>query len=349
MIGPGHTDATTEMVDGKKRVLAGNGKKKKRILTGVFTAAKWLLFLAVLYFVGRALKRQFAAATWEEMSFNWLLLALALLFTVGAKALHFLAYRLLLASFGRPPGWLPLMVIAWIPEIGKYMPGKVASLLGAVWLLRRYKVPGQTAVTTVYIMNGLWVVVGLLIAVPVTLWGPLRAGIPMVWLWCPALALLGLVCMHPKVFGTLGNFLLRKLGHDTVQRLPRMRDYVAPAAVMFCQWCLIGLGFWCAGRSISAAPAAHIPLYIAALAMAGTLGFLAIFAPGRLGVQEGLLLLILAPMGDPAYVATLVVAIRIVHIVADLLLLAAGLGVARLPASRRYASDPEDVGVRGTV
>lgn len=318
------------------------GRKKKKATTVLLSVAKWAIFLAVLFFVGRALAKQFAAISWSDVHFSVLFVVLSIVCTLAAKAFHCLTYRLLLVRFCRPPKWLPMMTIAWLPEIGKYIPGKAASILGAVWLLRRYKVPGPIAVSTVYVMNSLWVVIGLLIAVPLILWQPLHSNLPMVWLWYPALVLVGLICIHPKVFGSVGNFLLRKMGYGTMQALPRMRHYAGPAAVMLIQWVFLGLGLWCIANSFRGTPVTQVPFYVSALALAGTIGFLAIFAPGRLGIQEGLLLLILGPSIGAASAAILVVAVRLVHILVDVMLAALGLMIFRLPSVRQQTEQKQE-------
>ncbi|MCD4700153.1 MAG: glycosyltransferase [Phycisphaerae bacterium] len=320
------------------------GRKKRKTTTVLLAVAKWAIFLVVLFFVGRALVAQFAAISWSDVHFSVPFVVLALVCTLVAKGLYCLTYHLLLVPFCRPPGWLPMMGIAWLPEIGKYIPGKVTSILGAVWLLRRHKVSGPIAVSTVYVMNGLWVVIGLLLAVPLTLWQPLHSSLPMVWLWYPALVLVGLICVHPRVFGPVGNFLLRKMGYETMQALPRMRHYAKPAAVMLLQWFLLGLGFWCVARSFMGTPVTQTPFYVSALALAGTIGSLAIFAPGRLGVQEGLLFLILGPSIGVASAAILVVAVRIVHILADITLAALGLMIFRLPSVKQQAEQKQEPG-----
>ncbi len=318
------------------------GPGQNKVTYAILAVVKWAVFLGILIYVGKLLADQFVAIPWSDIHFSVWFIVLGLVFLLLANMLHCFTYYIVVNYFSTPPRWLPMMAIAWLPEIGKYIPGRVASLFGAVWLLRRHEVYGPVAASTVYIINGLWIAVGLMLAVPLTLWGPIHSRLPMGWLWCPVLILLGLIFLHPKIFGSAGNFLLRKFGYETMQSMPKMRHYAGPGAIMLFQWFLLGLGFWCLAHSFSDTQVNMVPFYVSALALAGTLGSLAVFAPGRLGVQEGLLFLVLGPVVGAASAAILVIAVRIIQILADLILAAVGLIIIRLPSVRRQQKSRQE-------
>lgn len=275
----------------------------------------------MLFFVCRLLYRQFLSVDWAETRFEWAFLALACLSALVAKVLLAASYRGLLKAFGAELPWLQMMTVAWLPLAGKYIPGKVASLAGAILLFRRSGVSSSLAVSVVFMLNGLLVLVGLIVAVPLTLWQPIRAALPLTWLWCALLVGGGVICLHPKVFGRIGNFLLAKLKHQQFPRLPKLHDYAAPVAVMLVQCVMNGVAMWALARSITEISPIWIPFFISAAALASTLGFLAIFAPGGLGVREGILSLLLEPVVSAAGTAIVVVAFRIVHVLVDVVLI----------------------------
>ena len=98
---------------------------------------------------------------------------------------------------------------------------------------------------------------------------------------------------------------------------------------MLAQWALMGAALWAAARSLTALSPRWIPLFVSSFALAGTLGFLALFAPAGLGVQEGILLVVLAPALTGEVVAVTVVAMRLIQTIADAVLAGVGLGVWR--------------------
>jgi hypothetical protein len=305
-----------------------NLKKRAPLLTA---AAKYALFACVLVLVCRALVRQFASIEWQEIQFCPFYIVLTALAAFAGRSLSVLAYRSILGGFGAVPPWRESMCIAWVPPMGKYIPGKVATVLGAVWLLRRHDVPGPVAGVAVFLLMGLRVLVGLLIACPLMLWAPIRSSLPMAWIWCVGLLLAGTFCLHPRVFGSLFAFLGRKLKR---QRFPEMRGlggYAGSVAVMFAQCFVVGLALWFVTKSITDLSAWWIPVFIGANALATSLGFLAFFAPAGLGVREGILLMVFSLVPDlgPGTGAVAVVAMRFTYTIVEVILAAIGLVILR--------------------
>ena len=296
--------------------------------TALLIIAKWVMFLVVVVFVGRSLVVQCLEVQWSQLRFRPGILVAAAASALAGKAVVVVAFRSLLRPFCQPPGWREMMTVAWIPPIGKYIPGKVASVAGAVWLLARNNVPGAVAVGVVFILNGLMVVLGLILSIPLIFWGPIRREIP--WAWPGAMALIvgGLIFLHPKVFSTVGNFVLRKMGRQPVASMPRVRDYPPVLLAMLGQSALLGLSLWLVTYAITDISAGWILYYISAMCLASTLGFLAVFAPGGLGVREGILLFVLgfASTGGGAVAGIPVVVIldRILKTVVEIVL--AGIG-----------------------
>jgi hypothetical protein len=309
-------------------------RRTKAILFAVF---KWLLFLAVLFFVGRAMVRQFVGMSWDETHFGipWLVLAAASV--LAARGTCFLPYGLLLRHFCRRPPWRVIMSTVWMAQIGKYLPGKVGAVAGMVWLFRRHKVSPRVSVATVFMIDSVSVIVGMMVAVPLALWWePVRTNLPLAWLWCLILLVLGLACLHPRLFGPLCNFALRKLGQEPFESFPRVHDFLWPVMVMLAQFVLSGFGLWLMATAITDVPVSRLPLFVSASTLVGVLGLVSFFAPAGIGVQEGLLLVVLGPLIGGSEAAILAVAMRFTKTVADVIITAAGFTLVRFaPGLRR--------------
>ena len=295
--------------------------------------AKLLLFAAVLWFVGRVLWRELAHVSWSELTFHPGLLALTAVTMVVGKSLLFLPYRLVISGFCRPPGWRAMMGSVWLGQMGKYLPGKVGSVVWIVLLLRRYGLAGQIGLSAILIGAGLMVVVGMLVGSPLLLWQPAHAELPVDWWLCLLVAVAGLVCLHPRVFGSIVNFLLRKIGRQPIETLHRVRDLVLPMLAMLLHMALFGLAYWLMARSMLDVPASEIPLFIGSAITVSVVGFLAFFAPAGLGVQEAMVLALLGPVVTVHYAAIIAVAIRVAQVLAEVLLAAVGFVI--LPQAPR--------------
>jgi uncharacterized membrane protein YbhN (UPF0104 family) len=301
-------------------------------------AAKLVLFGLVLFFVGRALVNRVGAISWDTIHFLPGTFLLAVVVQVASMSMGPIVYRQLLKPMGPPPRWSAIFAISWIARAGKYLPGKVAPAVGTVWMFRRegVSVPAATSATLLY--QGLSLIIIMITAIPITLWQPVREILPASGLWFLLLIPAALAGLHPKVFFPLANFFLRKLRMPTLKASHRMRDYLAPLAVMGIGQIMAGLTLWLILQSMTPVPLRWLPVCICGIALAGGAGMLALFAPAGLGVREGVLLVILDRMIDPSHAAVAVLVSRLLQTLAEILM--AGIGMIML---RRMspAKDPE--------
>lgn len=292
---------------------------------------KYALLAAALYYVGRALASRITELDWREIRFHpgYLLAAGVSIFL--ARVMTAATVRSLIRSFFQPPPWRVAAGAAWIPQLGKYIPGKAASVIGAVWILRSNGIPGLLGAGVVFLLSGLSSVVGLVVAAPTTLWPEVRHRVPYAPLTSALLLLAGVILLQPRVIETAGNFILKRLKRPPLPHVPPLSHYVKPVGILFLQWTLSGLSLWLLARSITPVSPQHIPLFISTSALGVTLGFLAFFAPAGVGVREAIFLAVLEPITGPGPTALLVVAMRLLQTLMDLIM--AGLGMLVLHQS----------------
>jgi len=334
------------MAPRSERLSPREAPPRQRWRTVLGTVLKWSLFVVVLVVVGRVLVERFGEVAWSQIAFHPLWLAGALVATLLALGAGFVPYSLAVGHFGYRPPLLAVMASLWVAQVGKYLPGKVGSVVGMVWLLRRHRVPMGVSAGAVVMIDGLSVILGMLMAVPLTLSEPVRARFPMAWLWCLLVVAAGMVCLHPRVFGWLCNVVLRRLRQEPLQRLPRLRDLGWPMLALFGQYCLAGCRLWMLARSFTDDVGANIlPLLISGATLAATVSFLSFFAPGGLGVQEGVLIILLDPFIGSSNAAILAVANRFLKTAGEALLAGAGLGLLRWMPSPKPPAPASDATV----
>jgi hypothetical protein len=303
--------------------IAGGGSTRL-----AFAVLKAALALGVIGLVAWALIGQFRRVPWDQIHPAPLPAALSVLCMAGVSGMQLVMFRRLLAAYGHTLPWPATLAAAWIPPLGKYVPGKVASVVGAVVIQRRSGVSGAVAVSVALMLDGLAVVTGLIVSSPLLYWHPaVRDRLPTAWAWAVGLAITGLVALHPRVFSALVNALLRLLRRQPLTAVPPARRMLLPVLAAFGQWLLAGLGLWLMTWSVVDVPVKEIPRFTATAALAMTFSYLALFAPGGLGVREGLYLLALGPVIGPA-AAIVVVAMRVVQTIIELAL--AGIGAVML-------------------
>ena len=313
----------------------------------LMAAAKVALFLLVAFYVGRELLRRLETVDWEELHFDPWLVLLSALCLVLMLTMQTVMWRQLSRSVSHTLSWRGAMAM-WLPQMGKYVPGKTATVLGAFWVLVRFGLPRRSAAAVVFVRTGIVILVGLIVAAPLTLWGDVREALPLGWLWCTLLVVTGGVLLHPRVFAAVGNFVLRKLRRPPIESLPRLSHYAGPVIASAAQWVFAGTSLYLLARGLGPMDLDRLGILISAAALSVTFGFLAFFAPAGLGVREGLLLAILVPMiQDRA--AVVVLAWRALQILTEVTLAGVGLACIRYGPHHQEAgpstplpSDPGD-------
>src|SRR5215203_1745875 len=141
---------TSPAEDEPAQAAARSASTKQRLITFV----KLALTLLVVWYVARALVAQFKAVAWEDLHLTPGFAILSILATLGVAGVQLLAFISLLRAYGHRLPWRAALAAAWIPPLGKYVPGKVASMASAVYIQRQNGVPGSVAVSVALMMDG---------------------------------------------------------------------------------------------------------------------------------------------------------------------------------------------------
>src|SRR5687768_12243642 len=200
-------------------------RSSKKRLIGLIKVA---ITLIVVYYVTRALITQFRDVDWQNLRLTPGFAALSVLCTFIVHGGQLLVVVTLLRSHGHRLPWRAQLAAAWIPPLGKYVPGKVASIAGAVMIQRQYGIPGGVAVSVALMLDGLALIAGLIVSTPLLLSEPVRREMPNAWAICVALAACGLVALHPRVFAALVNLALRLIGRPKLTTIPSAAKYAIP-------------------------------------------------------------------------------------------------------------------------
>jgi hypothetical protein len=303
---------------------------KSRGLSLLLAAVKWILFLVVLAFVVRALVKQFSEIDFHAVQFQPLALVGAIAAMGMVPIVQLVSYRILLGAYMHQPPWRVLAAAVWVPILGKYVPGKVASVAGVIYILRRFSIPIAIAFSVVLVLDGMMAVSGLMLGAPLLLSAPVKHLLPQGWLAAIGVVMCGLICLHPRVFGWVTNFVLKKMGRDPLDHMPDLKHYLVPVICVFTQWILAGISLWCVARSVTITPVAQIPTFVSIAGLAWTISYLALFAPGGIGVREAIFLTTLHQIvGLGSDAAIVVVGIRLVQLFVEIVCVAVGLVILK--------------------
>jgi glycosyltransferase 2 family protein len=227
---------------------------------------------------------------------GWLVLSLAVIWLM--YALLILGWRSMLSGWGqRLDGWSAARI--WVlSSLGKYIPGKVWAVAGMALLSQRAGVAAWAATGSAVVMQVLAIGTGAAVAglagARLLESAQPGTGAVLVLLVAGAIITVGLLLWPPFL-----RRLLRLAAPQAVgERQPTGRGIVVGIATNLIAWLGYGLALWLLGRGLLPASGLGIRLAIAVFTASYLAGFLALFAPGGIGVREGLFILMLqGPLG----------------------------------------------------
>lgn len=297
---------------------------RHRVLAALPTLlAVVLLALAARWFAARwdAVASQAAR---PDIAWAWIAVAFALLVVHAATALTI--WRQVLAAVGASLPWREA-ADSWAPTLlARYVPGKVWAHAVRLTLARRAGV-SLTSSTGAILWEILLALAGAGLLALLGFIGrgdgpAMKAAVALLAgafaLWAVAV----LVARHPR-----GGEILRRVGGTAPAQRPRA---LLPAFLTgLVGWACFGLAHVAVMAAITSIAPADIPLIVRAVALAWAGGFLAFVVPMGLGVRDGLLLLLLAPVVDQPHALLFVALSRLVQIAVDTLLTVAWLATRR--------------------
>lgn len=288
-------------------------------------------------FVVKALADRWRQIEWEEVHLHYPLLAASLVTLVAARTSHGLALYHLLGAFGHAlPRW-PVVFTSWVFSLGRYVPGKIGTVVGSIYLFGRMGVAASIVLATLFMSTLIALLAGAAFAAPL-LFGPVvEEWIPQAWIVGLGAIGCGLAFLHPRLLTGLSNLVLRRLGRSPLPTRMEMDAIVKAVVWTAVNVFLLGLALWLAWRAMAPIGIAEAFTALAVIGLATVAALLAFFAPGGIGVQEAVYLVVLGPSLGPS-ISLLVVNFRLLNIIADL-----GTGLFSIGVLRRTSiAEPVD-------
>ena len=281
-------------------------------------ALKLALLAVVLYFVGKALYKNFAelrrSGVSFELNYGYVLLALASLLL--ARLMNALNCATLVTALGNPIQARRVIPIIWIASLGRYIPGKMAVVAGALVMFSRQGVRVPVAMTAMFLGTMMVIILGLVACTPLLFTPQLREAFPQGAYISLAMLVVGAIALAPPVFLRLCNAVLKLLKREALPTAISPLLFWRAIGQTILRVLFQGLGLYFAARSLQVLDTHAYFTTLGAASLASVAGFMAPFAPAGLGVHEGIYLLTLRPLLGPK-VALLVLLFRASHVVAD--------------------------------
>jgi hypothetical protein len=271
-----------------------------------------VLGLAVVGFAIRALARN-----WDQLQAQPVrleprpaLIAASAVLVWAMYAVLIWAWRVMLASWDQRLDTWPAARIWTVSSLGKYLPGKVWAIAGMAVMAQQAGVAAWAATGSAVVLQALAIGTG--------------AGVVGVT------GAVALEAAHPGARAALGALIAASaIGVGLVLWPPFMRRLLATAKVQsgaaaprpigvllgivanVVAWIGYGTALWLLAQGLLPASRLDLASAIAVFTASYLAGFLALLAPGGLGVREGLFILMLQPVTGLAAATVLALASRV--------------------------------------
>jgi uncharacterized membrane protein YbhN (UPF0104 family) len=314
--------------------MSGHARLGRRLLTFAVVAAAF----GFLYHT--------AAANWRDLrQFEWRVdagfLVLSIVAHVGVLAWGVWIWSRVLRHFPARPVPYPVLLRIWsLSNAARYIPGAVWQFMTAAQLSRGAGLPGVLALTSMLVH----VALSLLAAITISALSlPFRElGLELL---APAWArttvvLLCFLVVHPAVINQMLRLVPRALRREVLVWTGRWADGAGLLVLSVGSWLLYGVAYTLFVASLAPLSPAAFPTLTAVNALSFMAGYLAVLAPGGIGVRESAMTLLLTPLLPAGVAAVVAVGARLWSVVAEVLLAASGMLAAQLVDRAQRAGRP---------
>jgi uncharacterized membrane protein YbhN (UPF0104 family) len=249
----------------------------------------------ILFFLIRFLLNNWRQVATFDFTFTYSYLVLSFLVLFVFFFLRVYAWQAILKKMQIALPLIKCLKVSFLSMMGKYLPGKVWTVLGKVYLSDKEGVPKAEAFTSVVIEIVLEIVASIFFFFFYLFSLMEQPLLSTKILYLLALILVGgLVFLHPRVFYTLLNTLLRTLKKQTIPEAIKYWDIIQIFLFYVVIVLVQGVAFYLFVNALVYVPIQNLVGLTACFAVAGALGTLSFFAPSGLGVREGILALLLS-------------------------------------------------------
>lgn len=219
----------------------------------------------------------------KYMFFSVVVLFISLIYPV-------FVWKYLIFSLGEKINTLSAFRIWFISNLGRYVPGKVLQFAGLVYFAGKEGVNRGKAIQSVLYSqitaNGLGIFMGLIL---LTLKSGTEEYPNAFHITLILIAIFIMVLWFPTLFKRSSNYFLLKFKKQKIEETLTRKKYLMYLLFQLINWFLMSFSFILLINSYTRLSIADRPEALFILPLSWTIGLIALFAPGGLGVREGVM------------------------------------------------------------
>ena len=274
----------------------------------------------VIWFVGRALYNSILQVNWSILTIKPLQIIVGALILFSSNIFGSWIQRTFYRKLGFILSWAQGFALYGTPQLAKYLPGKLWSIIGYSGIAKWFSIPVMVSSSATFVISG-WGLAGasLLGAILVLLNPPMFVDKELLHTAVPVVTLILIfLFLYPKLYLRIVNFFLIFLKQPPIRLHYHWRTMMEIVGGSFILNSLYFLGLALIILSIVEVPFSLLPILVGIFCLANVVGFLALFAPAGIGVREGILLLVLGTIVGSGVASVIAILARLIQTVADI-------------------------------
>lgn len=253
-----------------------------------------IIVVTIFYFMGRVVYSNWHDISLQEININVYKLIASFFFLLIYLLFLVKNWQLILQYMNINLEFISGIKIFFYSQFGKYLPGKVWTIMGKVYLSNKYGISKKKVVLSSLIEILASMLSGLVLFLISICFEKnfkidsnlLNASLFLI----PVL----LIFLHPKINGYFINIGLKLLKKEAIEIDFTFNQILSIFFYYLFAWLIIGIGFYMLISSFTDISYTKIPILAGSLSLAGTIGIISFIAPGGIGVREGILALLLS-------------------------------------------------------
>lgn len=260
---------------------------KKKI---IYRVLSYTIVVGVLYFLLKHLIKNWQEVGQFDFSFNYFYLIASVILLGTALLTMAFIWELILKRLepDKKIAQRDIFFTYILTEFGKYLPGKIWSIVGKIQLGARYGLMKRNLLIASFLNSVILLIDTLLFGGLIIIFY-----LSQITLYAyVAFILFILTCLiliQPKIFYPVLNWIFRKIGKADIkfQKILNFKNILKIIAGCLIVTILYAVSFACLVASLTNITWVNLPAILSIFPLAASLGVLVLFAPSGLGVREG--------------------------------------------------------------
>jgi uncharacterized membrane protein YbhN (UPF0104 family) len=256
-----------------------------------------------VYFVARQLVDNWSQVVGYHWSINYFLLLASIGLHLVTFALFAQVWCMLMHGFGFAVPFRYGFKVAYIANLGRYIPGRIWPVFGMVYVAKKLEIPEQTAVASWAVAQLFAIPPSFAVGLAVLLIHPEMLGGKVSEFLGTSIEILELITIVssliliflPNWGIRIANVALKLIKRPTIEFHLTVRRALSVYVGYLVCWIAYGLAFWLFTRAITSEAQVPIISGIGAFIVAYQAGYLTVFTPGGLGTRELVMYSVLQP------------------------------------------------------